>query len=506
VRKTKTLFVLLIDGFITLSVLYAWERPFNLSATRTASLFPRMVVDHNGIIHAAWTEFESSTVANIYYRKYDREGWSAKENLSKGNWSSRESNIAVDAAGNVYVAWISFADDKQKRGLAVLTIHVADGRRELEYLPFTMNSSWDELKLPSIASDEQGNLSVVTYTGHRRVWGRNRDNGKWSDWKVINSRGVFSASESACVTYGRDGKFYAAWPEYAMGRDRAYSIYYTVRRAGGEWDPPKTTRHDGVPLDNPQAHPKIVVDEKGDMHMVWMNHPPGILEIFYQRWDNAGKAWVDRSFASRRGGYSTLPTITLTRSGTRYIAWSLGPYGNLYNAQYNFAPRGESFRSVPLHFFPAAIVNPYFTQIESGGPNENVFFIYEQGPQSGKDVFITSLMPIVLAAHVHPPVNLSGRGFDALKIDQHFRNKFNLLQWQDNPENDREGITITGFRVYRREEAQEEHQSSLLTQLDAAARNYMDYNIDGQKSYIYMLSALDGNGNESERVAVTVAR
>ncbi len=495
--------IILLSSFCYLS---AWEAPVNLSNSNRASLYPRMAVDGQGVIHVVWTEFESSTVANIYYRRHDRNGWSERENLSNSNCPSREASIAVDRAGNVYVVWVNnMGCPAGLRGLSLLTIH-ADGGRSLDQLPFTMNSSVDELKVPYIASDDDGNLSVVSYTGHRRVWGRNRDHGNWTDWRVINTPGVFSASESSYVTYGRDGKFYAVWPEYMPGRDLHYSIYWTSREVGRDWELPRTTRHDGLPLDNAQAHPKIEVDEKGDMHLVWMDHPDGILDIYYQRWDNNARAWVDRSFASRRGGYSTLPTIALTRSGVRYVAFSLGPYGSLFNAQYNYAPPGGTFLAQPLNFFPHPIANPYFTQIAAGGPNDNVFFIYEQGPQNAKDIFFTSFQPIVVGAGLQAPVNLTGRRLTAIRINRFFNNHFNLLEWTDNPQNEAEGLEVVFFRVFRREIDQSDQLISMLAEVPADSPLYLDYNIEINKSYLYLVAAVDAAGNESERVSVTVRR
>ncbi len=511
-KRTLLIIIVILLSFWHMS---AWEAPVNLSNSNRASLYPRMAVDGQGVIHVVWTEFESSTVANIYYRRHDRNGWSERENLSNSNCPSREASIAVDRAGNVYVVWVNnMGCPAGLRGLSLLTIH-ADGGRSLDQLPFTMNSSVDELKVPYIASDDDGNLSVVSYTGHRRVWGRNRDHGNWTDWRVINTPGVFSASESSYVTYGRDGKFYAVWPEYMPGRDLHYSIYWTSREVGRDWELPRTTRHDGIPLDNAQAHPKIEVDEKGDMHLVWMDHPDNILDIFYQRWDNRTRAWVDRSYASRRGGYSTLPTIALTRSGVRYVAYSLGPYGNLFNAQYNYAPPGGTFLSQPLNFFPQPIVNPYFTQIAAGGPDDKIFFIYEQGPQHAKDIFFTSLFPLngepgpdPDLVQVEPPVgvrslyhtvNYTTRNLRVEKIVD--RNLFtvkhlNRVSWERNPELDRLNADIFKYRIYRRRHGVQDFVP--IKEVNAGVFSYLDENQVGPEHDLeYRVRGVDNLGNES---------
>jgi hypothetical protein len=68
---------------------------------------------------------------------------------------------------------------------------------------------------------------------------------------------------------------------------------------------------------------------------------------------------------------------------------------------------------------------------------------------------------------------------------------FISLSWEESPEKD-----LAGYRVWRKEKGEEEY--GLLTPEAILENTFTDRDVGKNKTYVYRITALDGNGNESE--------
>lgn len=500
-KKSMILFFSLI---LCVYFLPGWENPVNLSSSLDHCVIPRIAVGYDGAVHTVWFEYNpNSGIADIYYRKHDKSGWQQKVNITNTPWISRDPGVAVDKAGNVFITWIdTFNRPSQRFGLAFKEISATG---EISDQLVLISDVGKDLHNPMIASDDDGNLSIVSYLNWDGIIGINRDYGVWSPWQVVSRPESEFATESCHVVFGPDGYFHGVWPEFQRGYNDHMTIYYTRRKPGEDWETPKDVWF----IKEAQSHPKLAVNENGDLYIVWMEHTGNFVyfEIYFTKWDNSAKYWSTPRPVSQTDDYCNLPSIVLTRNGTIYTAWTYGPWGNLRDAYHNYAAPGSDFLQRPIPFFNTPINNPYFTQLASGGPNDNVFFIYEQVTKSNqmKDIFFTSLKPVSVSLPVFAPINASGQQINTIKINQHFSNFFNLLKWEENPENAKENIEVAGYRIYRKELDQEDEQASLLQTTENTVFSYVDYNIERNKTYVYLLAAIDDEGNESEKTTVSVS-
>jgi hypothetical protein len=93
-----------------------WEVPVQLSdnGPNTFAASPSAATDASGNVHVVWAEYgpalsSGGPDSDIYYSKWDGSSWSAvpiliSDDVNDGESTSPE--IAVDAAGNVYIVWV----------------------------------------------------------------------------------------------------------------------------------------------------------------------------------------------------------------------------------------------------------------------------------------------------------------------------------------------------------------------------------------------------------------
>ncbi len=497
-KNVLSMFCLLLFG----SLLFAWEPWVNISSSADHSIMPNIAIGYDGSVHAVWFEYNPTTArADIFYRKYDKNGWRPKVNISNTAWLSRDPSVAVDKAGNVYITWIdTFNRPNQRFGLAFREISANGTMNDMRVL---ISDVGQDLHRPSIACDPDGNISIVTYRGLDAIFGIDRDYGTWTPHKIISRPESTFATESCHIAYGADGYFHGTWPEFQRGVNPHMTLHYSKRPVGGDWRKPKDVWF----IHEAQAHPKIATNKEGDPYITWMEEKDEIrFEAYFTKWDSYFQQWTRPRSASKTTINALLPSVTVARNGTVYVAWGFGNYDQAMDAVYNYEIPGEDFQPNPIRFFSTPVNRANYTQLANGGPNDNIFFIFEQinKPNNMKDVFITSLKPIIVSLPIFAPVNFSGQQVSTIKINQHFKNFFNLLKWEDNPENAESDIVVAGYNLYRREAGQADEEASLLANLPAGTFEYVDYNIEKGKDYVYLISAVDEDGNESEKVSLTV--
>jgi hypothetical protein len=74
---------------------------------------------------------------------------------------------------------------------------------------------------------------------------------------------------------------------------------------------------------------------------------------------------------------------------------------------------------------------------------------------------------------------------------------FNVLTWEPNPINREEGITIAAQNVYRKDRTADSSQWTKIIILAGDVITYTDNNIPTNSDYVYAVTCVDSNGNES---------
>jgi len=455
-------------------------------------IVPRMTIDKWGNIHVVWEEYVTAANNEIFYRKYGINGLSERINISKNSWPSREPDVAVDENGNVYIVWM---DTFNTSGFDFsIAFREIDKNGEMSEIKKVIPNFGSNYRLPSIASSPEGDISIITYSHNYRVYSAWRDNGKWSKATIINRKIARYAGESASATWSENGKFYGAWPEFNPSTERCMTVYYSSREVGKEWEEPKVVNATG----DAQCHPRIRVGDDGTIHIVWMDEEEGAgFDIVYEKWDVDNKTWLMPPIIVSQGGSSNnLPTLTITEDNEIYVAWSIGHYGRLRNSQYCYKDiNGVWSNSQPIKENP--IVNPYFTEIESGGPNNNIFFIYATSIKSEgkKEVFLVTKKPIEVMPMIAAPLNVQAVKASSEKINPYWDTESYVISWDKNDENDENDINIVSYYIYRKIEG--ERTETKIGEVSSDEFSYVDSNFDVNKTYIYGVSSVDEEGNES---------
>jgi len=96
---------------------------------------------------------------------------------------------------------------------------------------------------------------------------------------------------------------------------------------------------------------------------------------------------------------------------------------------------------------------------------------------------------------VQPAVNITVQR----KAERSFFNAyyFNILSWEANPLNTAQVVTITAQRIYRKLRTEANTQWARIAEVSPTTMTYLDRNVTKSTDYVYAVSCLDSNGNES---------
>ena len=491
----KKIIILVVVFFIMVSLTFALfnQTPINVSQGGDHNcIVPRMAVDKWGNIHVVWEEYLTESNNEIMYRKYTAQGWSEKINISNNSWPSREPDVAVDEKGNAYIVWLdTFNTSGFKFSVAFREIDANGKMKEIKKI---LPQPGSNFRLPSIASSPTGDLQVVSYTHNYKVYGTHRENNQWSTPHRIHRPSAKFAGESAYVVWGKNGKFYGVWPEYNPSTDDAMTVYLASREIGKNWTIPDVVNATG----DAQGHPRIIVDEDGTIHVVWMDEEGSRFDIVYEKWDPQRKKWEMPLIVSNDGDLSNLPSLTKTAAGEIYVGWVIGAWGHLKNAFYSIQDKNGNWNK-SLSFLESGINNAYFTEFASGGPNDNVFFIYAESVKTDnkKEVFLLTKKPIEVSAMLYPPKTVSVSTIETIKLNPSWKNSFNLVSWTANDENSKNDITVVKYRIYRKGKGENDSKFVKIGEVDANVFSYYDSTFEKGKEYDYGVSSVDKETNES---------
>jgi PKD repeat protein len=100
---------------------------------------------------------------------------------------------------------------------------------------------------------------------------------------------------------------------------------------------------------------------------------------------------------------------------------------------------------------------------------------------------------INLQATVYPPINI----FLTREINRSLFRKeaFHTITWSLNPNNS--SVTITGYRIYRKEAGEGDERYQLLGAVSGDAFAYVDGYLDVNKAYAYAVTSVESSGLES---------
>jgi len=116
---------------------------------------------------------------------------------------------------------------------------------------------------------------------------------------------------------------------------------------------------------------------------------------------------------------------------------------------------------------------------------------------------------LTTVSSIFPPPPIEVQSPINLAVERKFERSFfggyslNTLNWQANPVNIEEGITITAQNLYRKERTADSTQWTLITTLAADVYSYLDNHVPTDSDYVYAVTCVESGGKESPIVEPT---
>jgi hypothetical protein len=282
----------------------------------------------------------------------------------------RNPAAAVDAAGNLYVAWIGGSQA------------VDDGRAEIYFSYQTPSGAWaageriDDVEAstvhpdaaePAVDQKKPGvfprNTSLdwaitapaLTVDGQSNayaIWTDSRDGiaevyfayrpaqGQWGRNVIVNDDAERPVPGSARIAVDLSGNAFAVWAGERSGQS---DIYFAYRRAGGVWGP--NVKVIDRPSDG-RGSPEIVVDAESNAYALWQefhdcSHGKLVLSDAYFAVRPTDGAWGRPEQVSTNGRTVDMARLALAVDppGDVYVAWQ-EKQGGTYSLKSACRPRG----------------------------------------------------------------------------------------------------------------------------------------------------------------------
>ena len=304
-----------------------------------------IAVDTLGNVHIAWQDNTnyagSGTDTDIFYKRWDATTalWTITEVVSTESTSqSVESSLAIDASGNVHIAWIDETDYAGSGTDADIFYKRWDASTSLWTITEVVSTESTEVSWwPSLISDPAGNVHIGWYDKTNYA-GSGTDADifykRWeaaiSSWTITEVISIVSTGQARDPILATDalGNVHITWIDntnYAGSGTDGDVFYKRWDASTSTWT---TTEVVSTESTKGSWSPSIAVDTLGDIHISWTdstnyNGAGGIdWDIFYKRWEAATSSWTITEVVSTGSTeHSTSSSIAVDSTGNVHIAW-----------------------------------------------------------------------------------------------------------------------------------------------------------------------------------------
>ena len=324
---------------------YKWDVTEVLSTESTGgSQLPAIAADATGNVYIVWDDNTnyagSGTDYDIFYKKWNAltSSWTATEVLStESTAGSISPAIAVDAKGNVHIAWQDSTDyagagtDQDifyKKWNAITSTWTAT---EVVSTQSTSNS-----QQPAIAVDTAGNVYITwnDYTDYAgagtdvdifyKEW--NAATFTWNMTEVVSTESTGDSQQSS-LAVDTTGNVYVAWRDFTdyAGAGTDTDIFFKECKAvSSAWT---ITEVVSTVSTSSSAFPSLAVDEAGNVHIVWQDFTDYAgagtdCDIFYRKLYPSLSLWTSIEIVSTEttnGAYS--PSLSIDSVGNIHVVW-----------------------------------------------------------------------------------------------------------------------------------------------------------------------------------------
>lgn len=367
------------------------EFPVN-SFTANDQERPAVVMDPSGGFTVTWeSDGQDGSAEGIYGQRFTSGGHYLGSEFQVNTYTTNDQRtpaVAVDASGDVLVAWSSDGQDGSLWGVHAQRYMMSDS---LAYQVNTFQSG--SLVEPDIAMDTMGNFVIVWQSGGQDGFEQGVFGQRFAaDGTALGSEfqvNTFTQSDQIrpSVAMDADGDFAVVWAS-SFQDGSEYGIYgqrYDANGVaqGGEFRINTTTNMD-------QRNPSAGMDADGNFVVVWRSEGQdgsGGANIYGQRYAHDGTKIGSEFPVSTLSGYSDYPRIAMNNTGDFVVVWRVFFPSGLFDVhcqKFNAdgMPQGNEFQLESVtggnEFLPDIAIDPAgnFTVVWATGVGEDDFEIW----------------------------------------------------------------------------------------------------------------------------------
>jgi len=335
-----------IDSFDRFA--WKWSTTEVVSTESTSNSFSSsLAVGAAGNVHIAWydgTSYGSSgSDWDIFYKRWDASTstWTTTEVVSTESTSgSYDPSLAVDAAGNVHIAWLDYTDYAGAGSEQDIFYKRWDASTTLwSTTEVVSTASTGSSSTPSLAVEVEGNVHIAgedltsygssgsDYDIFYKCW--DASTSTWTTTEVVSTEST-SGSYDPSLAVDAAGNVHIAWHDYtdygSSGPDQ--DIFYKRWDASSSsWTTTEVVSTESTSL---SSYTSLAVGAAGNVHIAWYD---GTVyagagtdwDIFYKRWDASTSTWTTTEVVSTEStGDSYNPSLATDAAGNMHIAWRDG--------------------------------------------------------------------------------------------------------------------------------------------------------------------------------------
>jgi hypothetical protein len=350
------------------NALWTWN-PIEVVSLDNDSMseMPAIAVDREKNVHVVWCDnqdlHDTGGDDDMFYRYRDASSgnWSGQVNSTVDLISQTEAwllpSVAVDATGNIHVAYSDFS------GLGGIFYRFWDTSTEVWSGQVNSSDSVSEgisgeQYFPSLAVDSKGNVHIAWYSDaiddiFYRLW--NQTAGAWEPISLVSSESTGANLWRPWLALDGSDIPYIVWEDdtndlHGSGPDRDTCLRYWNASTATWTGFINSTDIISWTSGAESNCPTCAVDTAGNVHVTWIDNEPlhgsgSDKDIFYKYWNTTTQMWTGRInetdvISCESAAKSVHPKIALDLAGNPHITWSdlanLGWSGDNYHILYKY--------------------------------------------------------------------------------------------------------------------------------------------------------------------------
>jgi hypothetical protein len=305
-----------------------WSEDERVSEGALISDRASIAVNSSGEVYFTWNDNRPTNAQwVIYERKLSGTVWGGEtpisEPISAGINVAIYPSAAVDGNDNLFVTWFEgpVVSNWNRWGLFFRELHKS-GTWEAVW-PFTILGGIS--RFPTMTIDKSNNLFMAwsdNNDGNFEIYAKNTRDAK--DIRITSNVGT---SEFPEIAAGTDGKIHLVWDDYTYGStvNSVPEIFYSCFN-GTSWSSPiPLTLNDSCRSSNPS----IAVDKNNNLYVSWYDYRSGNPAVYFRKHDGTG--WgteIKVAGMTEAPCPEECPKIAVDSKGKIYIVWFDDKDGN----------------------------------------------------------------------------------------------------------------------------------------------------------------------------------